>query len=145
MIILSLCGMPGAGKTTLSRMIAQRTSLILYNYDEFKRQEPNPYKYHTMHDKMYSAIVSDLKSGKSVIVDDLHLTEDSRASLLTKVSNADCLKILLVMDTPFEECMRRNASRDKYRIPDQAMCDLQHIFQPPTLSEGWDEIIYIKN
>lgn len=137
-MIYVLCGLPGAGKTTISRQLQQQYHAELYCYDEF-------IKHHNLLDKrqqMFEKIVSDLRTGKDVILDDLHTCIEWRINLLSAIQNVPCKKVLIVMTTSLEECIRRNSQRTN-RLPDFVIYYLNSQYQPPTLDEGWDDIIYI--
>ena len=45
------------------------------------------------------------------------------------------------MNTPFEECVRRNALR-KNPLPFSILQSFNRELEHPTLDEGWDEILY---
>ena len=71
--------------------------------------------------------------------DDLHTKPVWRNDILSAV-DASCRKIIIVMTTSLDECLRRNANR-KARLPDFLLRSLHETFQFPTLDEGWDEIL----
>jgi tRNA uridine 5-carbamoylmethylation protein Kti12 len=47
------------------------------------------------------------------------------------------------MDTSLEQCLYRNAHREN-RLQDFIVESSYRSLQKPTLDEGWDEIIYVK-
>lgn len=126
-----MCGIPGSGKSTLSRQLAEEHGLTRFSFDEMKcyttRQFIRP-------------VVTALQEGKSVVMDSTHLRVNGRKVILQAVADIPCRKVCVLMDTPFDECLRRNANREA-RIPDMMMDSTRRTLQPPTLSEGWDEII----
>ena len=91
---------------------------------------------------MYEEIVDDLLHGRSVVCDDLHTKKIWRQDLLNAVSGIDCRKVLIVLTTPVEECIRRNAGRQS-RLPDTLIHTINHKYEQPTLDEGWDGIVYV--
>lgn len=91
---------------------------------------------------MWSDIAKDLRSGLTVICDDLNTRVKWRQGLLTTISNIDCKKVLVVMNTPLDECIKRNTNR-KERLSDFIVIRTYERYEPPTLDEGWDEIIYV--
>lgn len=140
-LLYVLCGIPGSGKTTLSTQLAERFSAKLYCYDSLPGAN-HPKYHHETRQKMMVDIAEDLKCGLSVVCDDCHVTEAQRSEVLSAVSEIQCKKTLIVMVTPFEECLLRNANREA-RLPDFILYDLKRRYQPPTLDEGWDEIICV--
>lgn len=73
--------------------------------------------------------------GKSVIVDDTNLThyhEKDLRIIADRFSESEVQFEIMVFDTSFEECMRRNALREGLaRVPDDAMWRLK---------KDWDKL-----
>lgn len=126
-----MCGIPGSGKSTKSKQLAEEYNLTRFSFDEMgcytTRQFLRP-------------VVAALQNGKDVIIDSTHLKTKSRKVIFQTIGDISCRKICVFMNTPFDECLRRNANRDA-RVPDIAMETLNNSIEPPTLDEGWDEII----
>ena len=136
-----LCGIPGSGKTIYSRTLARQLNAKLYCYDDIP-QSSNPSKFEALHGRMWADILDDLRSNNAVVCDDLHTTKKQRIDILNAVKEVDCRKTLIVMNTPLEECIIRNANR-KDRLPDCILTYIHKTFEPPDLSEGWSEILYL--
>ena len=132
-----MCGMPGSGKTTLSKQLALEHDAILYCYDTFQNTN-----YINSYEAMYSVISETLMTGKSVVYDDLNIVVSIRSTILKALSNVHCRKVLHVMLTPLEECLKRCRNRSRYYVPSSAIEYYMKRYEEPTLSEGWDEIIY---
>ena len=137
--MIVLCGIPGSGKTTMSAQLAEQHNAKLYCFDSLPHAH-HPKYADAVRSQMHKDIAEDLRNGQSVVVDDLHTKLKWRQGLLSAVADIDCKKILVVMDTPLEECLRRNANREM-RLPDFVVESIHQSFEPPTLDEGWDEII----
>lgn len=135
-----LCGIPGTGKSTLSIQLAQQHNAKLHCYDALPNAH-NPRLKDEVRVQMWSIIAEDLHNGYNVVCDDLHTKREWRQDLLNALSDVECKKILVVMTTPLEECLIRNANRTA-RLPDFVLYDLYEKYEPPTLDEGWDEILY---
>ena len=71
---------------------------------------------------------------EDAIFEGLFLKKESRLKLL---SYAKGKKICIWINTPYEECVRRNTRGRNMQM-------FKRTFQPPTYDEGWDEIIKIK-
>jgi tRNA uridine 5-carbamoylmethylation protein Kti12 len=139
MILYAVCGIPGSGKTTYSRQLAKELGAKLYCYDE--RPDGNHLgKIESSHIEMWRDIFTDLNNGEDVICDDLHTTKRERVSILHAVNDSNCKKVLIVMETPLEVCLERNANRIN-RLPDNVVKAIHRSYEPPTFGEGWDEII----
>lgn len=143
MFIYILCGLPASGKTTFSQQLAIEHSAKLYHYDEFKKGS-KPQDSKQTHQRLYKQIAQDLLDGHNVVLDDLHTRLEWREPLLSALQDIPCKKILIVMTTPLEECVRRNAQRQgRARLPDFVIYHLNSRYQPPSLEEGWDDIQYV--
>lgn len=127
-----MCGSPGSGKSTLSKQIANEQNLVRLSLDEMG--------YIRQH-KLIPHVVDALKEGKSVVADSLYTKKQWRTELLQAVENLGCRCVLLRMDTPLDECIRRNRGRDG-ALPDFVIEDIYNSIELPTLDEGWDEILY---
>lgn len=142
MTLYVLCGIPGSGKSTLAQQIAVQCNAKLHCYDSL----PNAHttgKTESVHEQMWMAIANDLQDGFDVVCDDLHTKKQWRRDILDALSGIECRKNLVVMDMPLEKCLRRNANRAAC-LPDFVVCDLYNKYEIPTLDEGWDEIIHVK-
>ncbi len=141
--IYALCGLPASGKTTLSLQLAVQHNAKLYHYDEFKKGS-RPIETKQTHQRLYGQIKQDLLAGSNVVLDDLHLALEWRQHLLSVLQGISCKKVLLVMTTPLEECIRRNSQRQgQTQLSDFVIHHLNNRYQPPSLEEGWDEIHYV--
>lgn len=126
-----MCGIPGSGKSTLSKKIANELNIVRFSLDEMG--------YIRQH-KLIPHVIDALKEGKSVIADSLYTKEKWRTELLQIVKPIGCRCVLLRMSTALDECIRRNHGRDG-ALPDFVIEDIYNSIEPPTLDEGWDEII----
>lgn len=128
------CGCSGAGKTTLSNKLTNKYQAIRYSFDEmecFKYTELLPH------------IVKSVSENKTVVVDALFTRISQRRLIFDATADINCKRILIYMDTPLEECLRRNAQRPN-PLPDFMVRDIYNSIELPTFDEGWDEIWYYK-
>lgn len=126
-----ICGIPGSGKTTLSKQLAEEYSMKRFSFDEMN--------CYTTRQFVSTAIVA-LQEGKSIIMDSTLLKKASRRIILQAISNFPCRKVCIFMNTPLDECLQRNAQREIV-IPDVIIRSIHETMQVPTLEEGWDEVI----
>lgn len=111
-----VCGLPNAGKTTYSQRFGNVIHLDSMWYPHVKKEVS----------QMEDAVVEGCYCKRSLRLD------------LLKVAKGE--KVCIFLDTPESECFRRAEGRGN------AASVLQHIrmMEPPTLEEGWDEIIIIR-
>lgn len=129
-----MCGVPGSGKTTTAKKLEKKLQLERFSFDDmncFRLQE-----------YMKQGIQS-LRNGKNVIFDTTNLRVNVRKKIIQVLENIPCRKVVVFMDTSFEECLYRNANREA-RLQDFVVESSYRALQCPTLAEGWDEIIYVK-
>lgn len=130
--LITLCGAPASGKTTLSKKLAEAYNLIRYSFDE---------RNCIYYEDLIQPVLESLNKGHHVIIDALHNRKSLRKQLLESIIDINCKKILIYMDTPLGDCIRRNAERPN-PLPAFIVEDIYNSFEPPTLDEGWDEIYY---
>jgi tRNA uridine 5-carbamoylmethylation protein Kti12 len=128
------CGIPASGKSTLSKQITKEHNAERISFDE---------RNYMRHAEMIPPIIEALTNGKNVVADSVYHRVKQRTAVLDAVKDIPCRKILICMDTSLEECLQRNANREN-RLPDFMVESFHQTFEQPTLSEGWDEIIIVK-
>jgi tRNA uridine 5-carbamoylmethylation protein Kti12 len=130
--LIVLCGIPGSGKSTISKQLAEEHNATCHSFDELRllrRSDFIPY------------IKDSLESNNNVVADAPHTDKKTRLELLNAIKHVDCKRILVFMNTPFDECVRRNAQR-KNPLPFFILKSFEKELEIPTLDEGWDEILY---
>lgn len=125
-----MCGVPGSGKTTHSKQMAEEFGLVRFSFDEMRC---------ISQEEFLRPALEAMREGKSVILDTVNLTVNIRKKLLQAVKDIPCQKIVVFMDTPLEECIRRNASRE-VTLAEHVIVNLHQALQKPTKEEGWDKI-----
>ena len=121
-----ICGLPNAGKTTYSSRFKNVIHLddIPRHGHQFKEC-----------DKKASAVVGD------VCVEGVYNSVKERKALI-KACEHQSPKVCIWLDTDVNECVRRE---NQYRKRTVGMVLSHHkSFQPPTLDEGWDEVIVVR-
>ena len=129
-----MCGVPGSGKSTFSRKLAEEQGLERFSFDEMK--------CFRLEEFMRPAIKA-IQEGKNVILDTTNLRVNVRKKVLQYVEEIPCRKVVVYMGTSLEQCLYRNAHRET-RLQDCIIESTYRSLQKPTLEEGWDEIIYVK-
>jgi tRNA uridine 5-carbamoylmethylation protein Kti12 len=133
MKLIVLCGIPGSGKTTLSKKLSSEYNAVRLSFDEMRCFQ---------HRELIPHIRESLLAGNNVVVDSLYVERRHRTELLKSVADIQCGKYLITLDTPLDECLCRNANRES-RLPDFVVKSIHAVYDAPSLDEGWDEIIAI--
>lgn len=137
-----MCGISGSGKSTLAKQLAEQYEAKSLCFDDMPESRISS-KSRQAHEEIWRNVAEEVKT-QDVVFDDLNTTIFFRQKLLEQLSKVECKKILYVMTTPLEECLKRNANRQGIaRLPDFVINALHSQYEQPTLDEGWDEIIYI--
>lgn len=126
--MILITGLPNAGKTTFSKKFNSVT-----HYDDYKgRTNAECYK---LCNRAAARSEDDL-----LVVEGVYYSADQRKELLRHVQDR-LVKICIWLDTPPEECLKReNRGRPHLMIETHVQK-----FEPPTLDEGWDLIIIVRN
>lgn len=131
--LIVFSGIPASGKTTISERLAKENNYIRISMDEGN---------YVKHDDMIDDIVGHLKDGRSVVADSLYDSAQHRVNLLDRVQSIECECICIVMNTPLEECIRRNNTR-KNPLPSGLIQCISEHYETPSLDEGWNNIVNI--
>lgn len=138
-----LCGIQASGKTTLAKELESELGFVRHSFDDLDGAN-DPSKADDTFRIFCANIQADLLEGKDVICDAIMTNIERRAKLREALKDVDCAKYVIVLNTSFEECMRRNNLREEAKIEPVMMHIVHLTYQPPTLSEGWDEIFYVE-
>lgn len=116
-----ICGLPNAGKTTYSTLFE-----TVLHYDDISRLSK------AERNRIYQQ--TDVEC-----IEGIYNTRQSRENILENTNQGR--NICIWIDTAEDECTRReNRGRPSTIVEHHAK-----IFEPPTLEEGWDEIIIVRN
>ena len=127
MTLTLIFGISNAGKTTYSKKYED-----VIHLDDFL--SPRHRSYEELNE-----YVKDLQ--RYIFVEGLYLRREFRVNLIKATPNHKHIAILL--KAPLDELIKREG---EYRKRGDGFVRFQNrVFEPPTYSEGWDEIIEINN
>lgn len=141
--MILMMGLPGSGKSTYANELATIFNANIHASDAIREeltndannQEMNELVFQTLHKR----IKNDLSNGKNCIFDATNISYKRRMSFLQELNNIPCYKVCVLMATPYEECLKQNASRDRI-VPPSVIERMYRTFDVPWYYEGWDEI-----
>ena len=86
-----------------------------------------------------------LREGRSVICDNTNPTIGDRAPLIALGRSLGARIVGYYFESRMEDCLRRNRQREgKKRVPDVAIFATRKKFECPSLSEGFDQLTYVR-
>lgn len=147
-ILYVMVGAPGSGKSTYLRdctgwhsEIVSRDAIrfnLLTDGEDYFSHENEVWRQFTHN------INIALMNGIDTYADATHLFPAARKKLLRAI-HADVKKVVaIVMDTPLETCLERNAKRSgRARVPDATVVEMYNNYICPTFDEGFDAIIHV--
>lgn len=150
---IMMVGLSGSGKSYVSEKIQKElskehglffdTDTVILSSDNIRAELLNDINDQSNNNLVFSTlhkrVISHLKNDISVIYDATNLNLKDRRGIMEQLKDINCTKIAYVMCTPFEECKKRNANRE--RVVPEAVIDKQRIkFSIPLYGEGFDFI-----
>lgn len=137
-----LVGLPASGKSTKAEELAKTYNANIHASDKIREelgdinnQDNNQLVFQILHNR----IKDDLKSGKNCIYNATNINYKRRMDFIRRLNNIPCEKICVLMATPYEECLRNNANRDR-KVPEEVIERMYKHFDVPYWYEDWDEI-----
>jgi predicted kinase len=137
MDVVILIGLQGSGKSTFH----QRHFATTHAYVSRDRLRNNRRPRRREQELIRLA----LRDRRSVVVDNTHPTAADRAPIIALAREFGARTIGYYFASPLEECLARNRQREgTSRIPDIGLLATAKIFEIPKLSEGFDELHYVR-
>lgn len=145
---IMMVGLVGSGKSTEAQRLAKNYNANIHSSDaireelsgDINNQDINDLVFRTLHKR----IKEDLRNGKNCIYDATNISYKRRMAFLRELASIPCEKICVLMATPYEECLKNNAKRDRV-VPEYVIEKMYRNFDVPWVYEGWDDIIVMYN
>lgn len=143
-VFIMMCGLVASGKSYKAKELAKDYDATIFSSDDLREelfgdvnnQEHNQEVFTELHRRIKEC----LRNGKSAIYDACNISYKRRMGFIQELKNIPCEKICVLMATPYEECLRRNAERER-KVPEYAIERMYRSFDVPYWYEGWDDII----
>jgi predicted kinase len=133
--LIVLMGVPGAGKSCFYRHMFKNTHELVSKELMKTRKHKNSYQQ-----KLVSNL---LEQGHSVIVDNMNLTLENRADLLTVGKSAGVRCILYYFPLTIDKSFERNLGVNRKEVPAVAIYTAVSTLQEPRKDEGFDAIFNV--
>ena len=138
--LIMMVGIPGSGKSTIAKQSLKINPNWEYvSRDEVRYEYVSDQNHYFDHEKevfkeFCLRVEKFLRAGKTVIADATFLNQRSREWFIMNLGVEPQETHVVVVNTPFEVCMKRNAAREGIiRVPDSSMYAMKHKFQIPNI------------
>jgi predicted kinase len=133
MDVVVLIGLPGAGKSSFHRARYAGTHVHV-SKDLMKNARRKD-------EKQMRLVDAALRSGRSVVVDNINPRPADRAPLIEIAHRLGATVTGILVAAPVAECLRRNAAREgRARVPAVAIYVAARKLEPPSRAEGFDQV-----
>lgn len=136
-----MIGLPASGKSTIAKELSKSEDAIIVSSDEI-RKEFGDINDQSQNEKVFKEVEKKIKEGlliKNVIYDATNINYKKRRTFLQKINKIEVEKIAVLVATPYEECLKRNANRDR-KVPEEVIKRMYFNFYIPQYYEGFDNI-----
>lgn len=142
-MIKLMVGVPASGKSTYAKSFVEtRPNWLILSSDAIREElntDDNIYVFATLRSRLGEAI----KKGYNVIVDATNVSRKNRRAYIDIARKHKIPIEAIVFATSYEECLRRNASRERV-VPESAIRKMISRFEIPTLKEGFSNVLLVK-
>lgn len=142
---IMMVGLPGSGKSYAAQNFVLAHNARLFSSDIYREKILGDASNQNNNDKVFRALYKDmdavLKKGENVVYDATNINIKARKTSLDIVNKyPDIHKIAIVMATPIDMCIERDANRPR-RVGKEVIYKFLYKFQIPHFFEGFDEIM----
>ena len=139
-----MVGLPASGKSTYAKNLALKYNAKIFSSDKLREELLNDVNNQDhnadIFTELHRRIKNHLSSGGNAIMDATNISSKKRRAFLSELKNIPCTKECHIIATPYEECLRRNKSRDRV-VPEDVIKRMYLNWNTPYWFEGWDDII----
>jgi len=140
---IMMVGLVASGKSHMAQKLAIEHNATIFSSDELREEMFNNVNNQDHNQELFVELhrrIKDcLRSGKSAIMDSTNINYKRRMAFLAELKSIPCEKICVLMGTPYEECLKRNAERER-KVPEHVILRMYSNFNIPYWYEGWDDI-----
>ena len=134
--LLCLKGLPGSGKSTYAKELESK-GWARVNKDDIRKEFFPDYTFKDEKEVVYmedAEIIAELREGNDVVVDDTNFAPKHQQRLEKIAKEEDADFEVLFIDTPLEECIKRNRKRAN-NVPMEAILNMYRKYIAPYREE----------
>ena len=136
-------GLPCSGKSEYAKNLAVEHNAEIFSSDSLREemfgdvnhQADNEALFKELHKRIRECLASD----KNAIYDATNINYKRRMEFLKSLNKILCEKIAILMATPYEICLERNAKRER-KVPEEVIKRMYMNFWVPAKYEGFDNV-----
>lgn len=139
-------GIPGSGKTTFLRALAERRGYAYVNKDALREELLGDIEDQSQNRAIWlesnRRIKEALAEGQTVVLDSTHAERWKREELVAFLRESGARTVVAVyFSVPLEVALQRNTGRER-AVPESAIRSLESLLMrsPPTTEEGFDAV-----
>lgn len=142
-----MIGLPASGKSTIAEKISKSEGAIIVSSDEIRKELLGDINDQSKNELIFKTIEDRIKfylaNKQDVIFDATNINYKRRRGFLHGLG-MKVKKIAVLVATPYEECLIRNAKRER-KVPEEVIKKMYYSFYIPQYYEGFDEIEIASN
>lgn len=143
-----MCGLPGAGKSSIITNNSFMTEALIICPDNIRRELYGDPSIQGDGRKVFAIAYKRFENGitspryNTVIFDATNITIRARKELINIAKKYNIDISCYWMNTPKEECIKRQSLRDR-KVPVEVIERMARQFQKPTVDEGFKDVIVV--
>lgn len=141
--LFMMIGIPASGKTSLAEQIAKSEDAEIVSSDNIRKELYGDENIQGDNNKVFrilqERIINGLKNNKNMIYDATNISYKTRMAFLQRLNKLEVEKIAVMVATPYEDCLIRNAQRER-KVPEEVIKRMYNNFYVPQYFEGFDDI-----
>lgn len=138
-----MIGLPASGKSTLAEQISKSEDAEIVSSDNIRKELYGDENIQGDNNKVFrilqERIINGLKNNKNMIYDATNISYKTRMAFLQRLNKLEVEKIAVMVATPYEDCLIRNAQRER-KVPEEVIKRMYNNFYVPQYFEGFDDI-----
>lgn len=149
-IFIMMIGLPASGKSEQAKKLAAKYDAEIFSSDALREEMFGDVNHQTNNDVLFKELHKRIRGcltyGKSAIYDACNISYKHRMEFLKSLNRIHCEKIAVLMATPYEVCLERNAQRER-EVPEHVIKRMYMNFNVPFWYEGWNaiDVVYAEN
>ena len=145
--LFMMIGLPASGKSTIAEQLAESEDAIIVSSDQIRKELLGDINDQSQNAKVFQEVEKRIKERLqvgNVIYDATNINYKKRRAFLERLNKIEVEKIAVLVATPYEECLERNAKRER-KVPEEVIKRMYYSFYIPQYYEGFDKIHIIYN